>query len=185
MTDKSEEEIELYIEDFDSPLGLIYVGATAKGIYFLDFKRERVERAINEFLYGRRVNIKCDQNEHIKLLKKELEEYFLGTRKKFSVSLDFLGTAFQKNVWKNLLTIPFGKTISYKELSIKMDNLLAIRAIASANGSNKLMILVPCHRIIGSSGDLTGYAGGLERKQWLLDHEKKQMGFPIQAKLDL
>lgn len=184
MEENTDEEIALYIEDFDSPLGYIYVGASDEGIYFLDFKKERVERAINEFLIDKKVSIKCEKNEHIELLQRELKEYFNGDRKTFSVPLDLMGTPFQKNVWENLLQIPFGKTISYKELAVKMDKLLAIRAIASANGSNKLMILIPCHRIIGSSGELRGYAGGLDRKHWLLDHERKQSGLATQGSLE-
>ncbi len=103
---------------------------------------------------------------------KQLGEYFNGTRNNFTFKLNPKGTEFQKRVWRELLQIPFGKTISYLELSKKLGDVKAIRAVASANGKNPLWIVVPCHRVIGSDGSLTGYAGGLWRKQWLLEHEK-------------
>lgn len=101
----------------------------------------------------------------------QLNEYFLGKRNQFTFKLNPEGTEFQKKVWQGLLEIPFGKTMSYQELSIKLGDIKAIRAVASANGKNPLWIVVPCHRVIGSDGSLTGYAGGLWRKKWLLDHE--------------
>ena len=101
----------------------------------------------------------------------QLKEYFEGQRQKFNLTLNPQGTDFQKQVWDELLTIPFGKTMSYLDLSKKMNNVKAIRAVAAANGKNPLWIVVPCHRVIGSDGSLTGYAGGLHRKKWLLAHE--------------
>lgn len=102
---------------------------------------------------------------------RQLQEYFTGNRQDFDLDLNPQGTDFQKAVWEALLTIPFGKTISYLELSKKLGNVKAIRAVANANGKNPLWIVVPCHRVIGSDGSLTGYAGGLHRKKWLLEHE--------------
>ncbi len=101
----------------------------------------------------------------------QLKEYFEGKRKAFSLTLNPEGTEFQKKVWEALLNIPFGKTISYHELSKLLGDTKAIRAVAAANGKNPLWIVVPCHRVIGSDGSLTGYAGGLHRKKWLLEHE--------------
>ncbi|MCK5402031.1 MAG: methylated-DNA--[protein]-cysteine S-methyltransferase [Flavobacteriaceae bacterium] len=101
----------------------------------------------------------------------QLQEYFKGERENFSLILNLQGTQFQKQVWKKLQTIPFGKTLSYLELSKQIGDVKAIRAVANANGKNPLWIIVPCHRVIGSDGSLTGYAGGLSRKQWLLEHE--------------
>lgn len=101
----------------------------------------------------------------------QLQEYFEGKRKSFDLDLNPQGTDFQKRVWKALLDIPFGKTLSYLELSKKLGDVKAIRAVAAANGKNPLWIVVPCHRIIGSDGSLIGYAGGLHRKKWLLEHE--------------
>ncbi|TDD99703.1 methylated-DNA--[protein]-cysteine S-methyltransferase [Flavobacterium cellulosilyticum] len=101
----------------------------------------------------------------------QLNEYFEGKRKDFTFKLNPEGTKFQLRVWKGLLEIPFGKTMSYLELSKKLGDVKAIRAVASANGKNPLWIVVPCHRVIGTDGSLTGYAGGLWRKKWLLEHE--------------
>ncbi|MEO8773808.1 MAG: methylated-DNA--[protein]-cysteine S-methyltransferase [Gelidibacter sp.] len=102
----------------------------------------------------------------------QLNEYFDGKRTQFDLQLNPEGTNFQKKVWNELQTIPFGKTISYLQLSQKLGDVKAIRAVANANGRNPLWIVVPCHRVIGSDGSLTGYAGGLHRKQWLLEHER-------------
>ncbi|MER3375931.1 MAG: methylated-DNA--[protein]-cysteine S-methyltransferase [Allomuricauda sp.] len=119
-----------------------------------------------------------DMNKPIGIIPEVLEdavyqfrEYFEGTRQQFDLKLNPSGTDFQKKVWNALLEIPFGKTISYLELSKQLGDVKAIRAVASANGKNPLWIVVPCHRVIGTNGDLTGYAGGLHRKKWLLEHE--------------
>jgi len=101
----------------------------------------------------------------------QLREYFEGDRKVFDLKLDPSGTDFQKRVWNALQDIPYGKTVSYLDLSKTLGDVKAIRAVAAANGKNPLWIVVPCHRVIGSDGSLTGYAGGLHRKKWLLDHE--------------
>jgi len=101
----------------------------------------------------------------------QLQEYFEGKRTDFSFNLNPKGTDFQKKVWQELRNIPFGKTMSYLDLSKKLGDVKAIRAVASANGKNPLWIVVPCHRVIGTDGSLTGYAGGLWRKKWLLEHE--------------
>ncbi|WP_024482216.1 methylated-DNA--[protein]-cysteine S-methyltransferase [Cellulophaga baltica] len=101
----------------------------------------------------------------------QVNEYFEGKREDFNLDLNPEGTDFQKRVWKGLQDIPFGKTTSYLELSKTLGDAKAIRAVANANGKNPLWIIVPCHRVIGSNGSLTGYAGGLYRKQWLLEHE--------------
>lgn len=101
----------------------------------------------------------------------QLQEYFEGIRTEFTFKVTPKGTDFQKRVWQELLNIPFGKTISYLDLAKKLGDIKVIRAAASANGKNPLWIAVPCHRVIGKDGSLTGYAGGLWRKKWLLDHE--------------
>ena len=101
----------------------------------------------------------------------QLDEYFNGSRKKFNLKLNPQGTDFQKKVWTELLNISFGKSRTYLEQSKKLGDVKAIRAVASANGKNPIWIIVPCHRVIGSDGSLTGYAGGLWRKKWLLEHE--------------
>ncbi|WP_017495873.1 methylated-DNA--[protein]-cysteine S-methyltransferase [Flavobacterium sp. WG21] len=101
----------------------------------------------------------------------QLQEYFDGKRTDFDLKLNPKGTDFQQKVWKSLLEIPYGKTISYMDQTKKLGDIKAIRAVASANGKNPLWIVVPCHRVIGTNGSLTGYAGGLSRKKWLLEHE--------------
>lgn len=101
----------------------------------------------------------------------QLDEYFKGERTFFDLKLNPQGTEFQKKVWAELLYVPFGKTRTYLEQSIQLGNVKAIRAVASANGKNPIWIIIPCHRIIGSDGSLTGYAGGIWRKKWLLEHE--------------
>ena len=101
----------------------------------------------------------------------QLQEYFEGSRTYFSLKLNPSGTEFQKKVWQELQEIPFGKSCSYLDLSKKLGDVKAIRAVASANGKNPLWIVIPCHRVIGTDGSLTGYAGGLWRKKWLLEHE--------------
>lgn len=113
----------------------------------------------------------------------QLNEYFAGTRKEFTFPVKQEGSEFQQQVWDELLHIPYGATITYAQQSNQMNNPLAIRAIASANGRNHLWVVVPCHRVIGSDGSLTGYAGGVWRKKWLLEHEAKVLGVG-QTKLD-
>lgn len=103
----------------------------------------------------------------------ELDEYFGGRRKRFSVPLAPSGSAFQERVWQQLLTIPFAKTISYAQLAMQLGNSKFIRAAGTANGKNPIAIIIPCHRVIGSDGSLVGYGGGLWRKKWLLDFERK------------
>jgi len=113
----------------------------------------------------------------------QLDEYFAGSRKTFDIPIKQHGTPFQQQVWEQLLQIKYGSTLTYAQQSNQMNSPLAIRAIAAANGKNSLWIVVPCHRVIGSDGSLTGYAGGLWRKQWLLEHEARTLGIG-QTKLD-
>jgi methylated-DNA-[protein]-cysteine S-methyltransferase len=102
---------------------------------------------------------------------KELDEYFFKGRKFFTVELDLRGTAFQRTVWSELLTIPYGTTVSYEAIAIRIGDIRSIRAVGVANGQNPIAIIVPCHRVIGKSGNLVGYGGGIENKEWLLYHE--------------
>ena len=108
--------------------------------------------------------------------KNELEEYFNGTRKNFDVALDPQGTDFQKTVWKELVKINFGNSCSYMSIAKKLNNPGAVRAVGLANGKNPIGVIIPCHRVIGEDGSLTGYAGGLWRKKWLLNHEGNTSG---------
>jgi len=121
------------------------------------------------------LNEELDSSEHVPevLLEcvQQLTDYFNGERTVFSVQLDPKGTEFQKKVWDELLTIPFGKRTTYMKQTLKLGNEKAIRAVASANGKNPIWIIIPCHRVVGTDGSLTGYASGLWRKRWLLEHE--------------
>ena len=112
----------------------------------------------------------------LKTAIQQLDEYFKGERKAFDLPIKQAGTDFQQQVWDELLKIDYGKTITYGQQSNNINSPLAIRAIAAANGKNNLWVVVPCHRVIGADGSLTGYAGGLWRKQWLLEHEAATMG---------
>lgn len=111
------------------------------------------------------------ENVFFEILKSELEGYFAGKLKKFSVPLHLTGTEFQKKVWNELLNIPYGETISYLELAVNIGNSKAVRAVANANALNKIAVIIPCHRVIGSDGTLTGYAAGLDKKRRLLEIE--------------
>jgi len=144
-----------------TPIGLVVIKATHEALTFIGYDEEDVDE---------------NSNELTEYAKNQLLEYFTGTRTTFDFPILQTGTKFQNSVWNELLNINLGKPISYAVLSKRMNNPLAIRAIASANGKNKLMIVVPCHRVIGSTGELVGYAGGLWRKKWLLEHEAKMMG---------
>ncbi len=141
-----------------TPIGTAEIKGDENGIYSVSISdaEQKVSETIPEIL---------------KLATAQLEEYFSGGRQDFNLKLNAVGTEFQKKVWQLILEIPFGKTISYMELSKIFGDVKAIRAIASANGKNPLWIFIPCHRIIGADGSLTGYAGGLWRKKWLLEHE--------------
>lgn len=141
-----------------TPLGIAEIAGDEKGISKI---------SILDVEMGELPEIPIDLKEAVF----QMEDYFLGKRNNFTFKLNPHGTEFQKKVWQGLLEIPFGKTMSYQELSIKLGDIKAIRAVASANGKNPLWIVVPCHRVIGTDGSLTGYAGGLWRKKWLLDHE--------------
>lgn len=117
------------------------------------------------------IEITTEFPKDLKQAVEQLQDYFDGKRTTFSFKINPTGTEFQKKVWQELLKIPYGKTYSYLELSKKLGDVKAIRAVATANGKNPLWIVIPCHRVIGADGSLTGYAGGLWRKKWLLDHE--------------
>jgi len=142
---------------YESPIGLIEIGGTPEGITSLFFVEERrPEVATNDV---------CDE------AVKQISEYFAGSRQEFDLSLTLEGTEFQQQVWQELRSIPFGQTVSYGDLARTIGKPRAVRAVGSANGDNPVSIIVPCHRVIGSDGGLTGYGGGLERKKWLLKHE--------------
>ncbi|HUU99683.1 MAG TPA: methylated-DNA--[protein]-cysteine S-methyltransferase [Bacteroidales bacterium] len=167
-----------------TPLGEMVAGATEDGICLLEFADRRMLNTEYKDL-TRLLNtaIQDGENKQLKSLKRELKEYFEGKRKVFSLPLVTPGTEFQQSVWKELQNIPFGATRSYMEQAVALNNPGSVRAVANANGMNRIAIIIPCHRVIGSDGHLTGYGGGLKRKKWLLDHEKKYTGKPIELSL--
>ncbi|MFK8058352.1 MAG: bifunctional transcriptional activator/DNA repair enzyme AdaA [Saprospiraceae bacterium] len=155
-----------------TPLGPMFVCATDKGVCMLEFvDRRMLETELEDLQKRLNARIIAGENEHIKQAKKELAEYFAGERKDFEVALDTPSTPFRETVWNELLKIPFGKTCSYGAIANTLNNPGAVRAVGTANGQNRVAIIIPCHRVIGADGTLTGYGGGLERKRWLLELE--------------
>lgn len=148
--------------DYASPLGIIEIKGNEEGIFSVLFvERQQVEFYQQADTFA--ILINCFT---------QLDEYFKGERLEFSVPFIIEGTAFQQSVWQALTTVPYGKTASYKEIAILVGNEKAVRAVGTTNSKNLISIIVPCHRIIGANGKLTGYAGGLWRKEWLLEHEQ-------------
>jgi AraC family transcriptional regulator of adaptative response/methylated-DNA-[protein]-cysteine methyltransferase len=167
-----------------TPLGPMIAGATDEGICHFDFSERRMlETILKRIQRMLNATLVVADHPHFKVLNTQADEYFQGIRKEFDLPLHLVGTSFQKQVWEELLRIPYATTRSYKEQSIMLGNQKAIRAVAGANGENGIAIIVPCHRVIGENGHLTGYGGGLWRKKWLLDHEAKYAGLERQAKL--
>ncbi len=157
----------------ETPLGTMIACAVDQGICLLEFSdRKMLETELKTLAKKLNANIIPGANPHFELLKLQLEEYFEGRRKEFSIPLYSPGTAFQLSVWNSLKGISYGSTRSYKQQASSIDSPEAIRAVANANGMNRISILIPCHRVIGEDGNLTGYGGGLWRKKWLLDLEK-------------
>lgn len=154
--------MKIYRTFYQSAIGLVQIEGTAEAITAVEFADEGAEPAAGDNLSP--VVAECVQ---------QFDEYFAGKRTDFDLKLHLGGTPFQKTVWNELTRIPFGQTISYGELARRIGNPKAMRAVGAANGKNIINIIVPCHRVIGSNGKLTGYGGGLWRKEWLLAHEKK------------
>jgi methylated-DNA-[protein]-cysteine S-methyltransferase len=148
----------LYVKYVESPIGIIEIAGTGDAITDLNFvdKKQKAD---------------LPSNTVIDEAAGQLREYFNGDREEFTVPLDLEGTEFQKTVWRALLTVGYGRKVSYKYISEAVGNPKAVRAVGAANGKNPVSIIVPCHRIIGSDGSLTGYGGGIWRKEWLLRHE--------------
>ena len=150
----------MFCSKLDTPIGMLLIKSSQESLSFIGFDGDEVDE---------------NPGEITEYAKVQLQEYFNGKPISFDFLVEQTGTDFQRRVWNELVKIEPGKPISYAALSKRMNSPLAIRAIASANGKNKLMIVIPCHRVIGSSGDLVGYAGGLWRKKWLLEHEARMM----------
>jgi len=152
---------------YNSPAGCIRIKISGNYIHeitFIEKEEGQTTPSVIVSAEGKAIFEKCTT---------QLDEYFSGKRKNFDLPVRQKGTEFQQKVWTELMQIPYGKTISYLQLARRLGNVKTIRAAASANGRNQLSIVVPCHRVIGSDGSLTGYGGGLPRKKWLLDHENK------------
>ena len=155
--------------------------ANHEGVCLLEFtERENLEKQKTALQKSLKTEIVSGTNRVLRQLQKQIKEYFEGQRIEFDLPMVMTGTSFQKKVWKALQEIPFGKTMTYQSLTNQMGNPKAIRAVAGANGANKMAIIIPCHRVIGSDGSLTGYAGGIWRKQWLLDHESEQISLDFE-----
>ncbi|WP_288401151.1 methylated-DNA--[protein]-cysteine S-methyltransferase [uncultured Acinetobacter sp.] len=152
----------------DSPVGALKLVAHDHALVAVmwdneDHKRVRLAELIED-----------RQHPMLHKVKQQLEQYFAGQRQQFDLPLDFQGTTFQQQVWQTLLTIPYGETRSYKEIAVQLGNEKAVRAVGAANGKNPISIIAPCHRVIGSSGALVGFAGGLDKKQILLSLEQSK-----------
>lgn len=167
----------IYHSEINTPIGKLDINSSDIGIFeikFLDrFEEKKNPKYNNHFSTYDIIN---QENDHIAKVGEQLEEYFAKKRKVFDVPLDMQGTSFQISVWNQLMMIPYGKTISYEALSRTMKVEKAIRAIANANARNKIPIIIPCHRVIGKNGNLTGFAGGLWRKKYLIELENELEG---------
>ncbi len=156
-----------------TPLGPMLAGAVNNKICLLEFiDRRMLETQLKRIKKIFNTELVPGNNSLFVKLNKQLEEYFNGKRKNFSIPLSIEGTPFQMKVWNELLKIPYGKTVSYKTQAINIDNPKAVRAVGKANGDNRISIIIPCHRVIGSNGDLVNYGGGIWRKQYLINLEK-------------
>jgi AraC family transcriptional regulator of adaptative response/methylated-DNA-[protein]-cysteine methyltransferase len=150
-------------------------GATDNGICLLEFvDRRMLETQLDRISKLLNAKFVPGLHPHLDRLNRQIEEYFSGKRTEFDLPLVLPGTLFQKKVWATLQAIPFGSTCSYKELAEAMGSSKAVRAVAKANGDNRIAIIIPCHRVVGANGELVGYGGGLWRKQYLLNHESSQ-----------
>jgi methylated-DNA-[protein]-cysteine S-methyltransferase len=148
------------VTHFSSPIGTLEISADKDGISQVVFLNDEPSIFNSDSILDGCV--------------KQLDEYFQNERTEFDLLLNPIGTAFQRSVWEELQNIPFGKTISYMDMAKRLGDPKVIRAAGTANGKNPIAIIIPCHRVVGSDGSLTGYAGGLRRKQWLLNHESSQ-----------
>jgi O-6-methylguanine DNA methyltransferase len=167
---------EILISEFETPIGKMIAGATSRGICMLEFDEpERIEKHKKHFSKNRNSVLIQGEIPYFEHLKKQVAAYFEKHLTDFTIPLDLVGSDFQLKVWQELLKIPYGQTRTYKQQSVAVANLKSIRAVASANGDNAVSIIVPCHRVIGGDGNLTGYGGKLWRKKFLLELESKQI----------
>lgn len=171
---KSGSENVILLSQITTPLGPMFIGVTERGVCLLEFvDRRMLETEFSDLQRRLNATIIAGENEHTQLAKEQLASYFAGQLESFDFPLHTPGTDFQQRVWAELRNIPHGKTISYQDLAIRIGQPTAVRAVANANGHNRVAIVIPCHRVIGKDGSLTGYGGGLERKRWLLELESR------------
>ena len=180
---KSKEQKMIDLKRIETPLGTMIACGVKEGICLLEFSdRKMLETELKSLAKKLNATIIQGDNEHFQLLENELTQYFNDRLKNFTVPIVTPGSHFQQSVWNALKTIPYGETTSYKTQAIATGNGLAVRAVANANGMNRICIIIPCHRVIGSDGQLTGYGGGLWRKKYLLEMEeetiRKENGTP-------
>ena len=172
----SKDQIVVDLTRLETPLGTMFACATEKGICLLEFSdRKMLETEFKSLAKQLNASIIQGANKHFDLLQKEITEYFDGKRTEFTVPLYTPGSDFQQSVWKELQNIPYGNTRSYKQQAIAIQKPEAVRAVANANGMNRIAIIIPCHRVIGNDGAMTGYGGGVWRKKWLLDFERSNL----------
>lgn len=154
----------------------MFVCTTEKGICLLEFvDRRMLETEFSDLQRLLKARIIAGENTHTRQVEKEIGEYFSGSRHTFDIVLDAMGTEFQRTVWHHLQSIQYGSTASYQAIAQQISKPNAVRAVAGANGANRIAIIIPCHRIIGKDGSMTGYGGGIARKKWLLEHEQKYL----------
>lgn len=165
-------DVVLYSKTIKSPIGNLIAIADNSALLALGFGEININQKLAK-LDLKASKIVEENNEVLETTAKELDLYFSGTLKKFTIPLKLNGTEFQKNAWKQLQNIPYGKTISYLDEAKNIGNEKAFRAVANANGKNNIPIIIPCHRVINSNGKLGGFTGGIEKKIWLLEHESK------------
>lgn len=152
----------------------MFVCASERGVCLLEFvDRRMLETELSDLQRLLNARIIAGQNDHIRQTEKEIAEYFAGKRVRFTLALDTPGSEFQRRVWQALAEIPCGESTHYQALAETLNKPTAARAVAAANGANRIAIVIPCHRVIGKDGSMTGYGGGVARKRWLLEHEKK------------
>ncbi len=165
----------LYIIPIESPIGILHAGASENGICFIHFAVDKqVDPDTIPFASDFKDLVSIQKNVHLETLTRQLEAYFDGRLHRFDIPLQIpWGTEFQHKAWAVLNSIPYGQTISYQEQARRLGNINAVRAVAGANNRNPIPIVRPCHRVIGKNGSLTGFGGGLWRKQYLLDQEQR------------